>query len=822
MASEQDDGATAYLGLQHHFLLERRAARALSAQDFNLALAYADRRCRIDPPPAAHCFVLRAEANWHLGRQKAALSDLAQALSIAPTDINANRRMLLWSEDERRRAAASNLIAHDEAPNTVRSAIAVLQASGQRRWAAVSVFDSHVAGWVAWGDEAEIEATISFEDGTLTSVLVADPFHPLASRQIKATGFRLRRPPSERPQQLIMTSEGEAFKIQRLPPNLGCTQRLSRGETSKSVADVSDALPTIIVPVYGDLQATRSCLQSLIQARTASPGTKTKSRDSAYRILVVNDATPDPELRDHLLELAATNEIDLLINPINLGFVGAINRALSEVKNGDVVLLNADTVVPPGFVERLAAAAHSAPDIGTATPFSNNGDIFSFPIPNQENPMPGYDELIALDRIAAATNKSIVVDVPSGIGFCLYVTRACLDAVIGLSESYERGYLEDVDFCLRARASGFRSVCSASVFVGHHGSRSFGEEKRKLVRRNLDILDQRFPGYRRECLAFEAVDPLRFARATIERGLGRLDRDSVLIATAMGSSLDIARARAAEIANAGEHAILIIRDLAGLRLSAYDESAPQSIFIDLSSDAAKDRAAKIIADLRPTRLEVLDPAVDAELTRLAHSQAIRIDTWITADMEGISSQLSTKAPLLAPTPAAEAFARSRMPRRTINTRSWKVEPLVLPSGQPLGRTLAIVPVSSSPVIFRVIRAIAARLQHEAVSIVVAGATLNDLELMSFPNLFVTGNTHLAELADVLLPHAPSWLFTDFGDPLFGHPTIEAVRQANRKVAYCDWSNRLVAPRPGDLPISPDIDDAALADALASWIGAPQT
>ena len=167
MVPEQDDGATAYLGPQHHLSLERRAAQALAAQDFHLALAYADRRCRIDPAPAAHCFVLRAEANWHLGRQTAALSDIAEALSIAPSDVNANRRMLLWSEDERcRAAAAANLIAHEETPNTVRSAIAVLQASGERRWTAVSAFDSHVAGWIAWRGGADIEATIAFDGGS--------------------------------------------------------------------------------------------------------------------------------------------------------------------------------------------------------------------------------------------------------------------------------------------------------------------------------------------------------------------------------------------------------------------------------------------------------------------------------------------------------------------------------------------------------------------------------------------------------------------------------------------------------------------------------
>jgi GT2 family glycosyltransferase len=48
-------------------------------------------------------------------------------------------------------------------------------------------------------------------------------------------------------------------------------------------------------------------------------------------------------------------------------------------------------------------------------------------------------------------NTGLAVDVPNGIGFCLYVTRRCLDEVGLLSEAFQRGYLEDVDFCLRAR-----------------------------------------------------------------------------------------------------------------------------------------------------------------------------------------------------------------------------------------------------------------------------------------------------------------------------------------------------------------------------------
>ena len=45
---------------------------------------------------------------------------------------------------------------------------------------------------------------------------------------------------------------------------------------------------------------------------------------------------------------------------------------------------------------------------------------------------------------------------PSGVGFCLYITRAGMEAVGQLSEIYSRGYYEDVDFCLKAHEMGLR------------------------------------------------------------------------------------------------------------------------------------------------------------------------------------------------------------------------------------------------------------------------------------------------------------------------------------------------------------------------------
>src|SRR5262249_4998553 len=229
---------------------------------------------------------------------------------------------------------------------------------------------------------------------------------------------------------------------------------------------------TIIIPVYADFAATKACLDSVLTAAQLPDW---------MRVVVVDDATPEPAIAEMLDALAGRGLITLIRNERNLGFVGAINRALEAIPNGDIVLLNADTIVPAHWGERLRAAAHSAPDIATVTPLSNNGEPTSFPVPFQPNPLPDRETILQLDRIAAEVNAGEVVTIPNGVGFCLYIRRDCLARIGPLSAGIRRGYLEDVELCLRARRYGLRNVCATSVYVGHAGGRSFRDEKRALV-----------------------------------------------------------------------------------------------------------------------------------------------------------------------------------------------------------------------------------------------------------------------------------------------------------------------------------------------------
>lgn len=83
---------------------------------------------------------------------------------------------------------------------------------------------------------------------------------------------------------------------------------------------------------------------------------------------------------------------------------------------------------------------------------------------------------------------------------------------------------------------------------------------------------------------------------------------------------------------------------------------------------------------------------------------------------------------------------------------------------------------------------------------------------------MTGKVAAGEIGDVLAPHNPGWLLTDFDEPAFGHPLIEAARRASIPVAYRDWSAGSAKPRKADLAIPPDTGQEDFVDAVIAWAG----
>src|SRR5450631_2272647 len=96
--------------LPPHQALEVLSAKALAERDYLTAFKLADRRCRIEPPSLAHCYVLRADASYNLSDCASARFDLLEALRITPDDLAALRRLFVWGMAEQRESAAIRLI----------------------------------------------------------------------------------------------------------------------------------------------------------------------------------------------------------------------------------------------------------------------------------------------------------------------------------------------------------------------------------------------------------------------------------------------------------------------------------------------------------------------------------------------------------------------------------------------------------------------------------------------------------------------------------------------------------------------------------------
>lgn len=278
----------------------------------------------------------------------------------------------------------------------------------------------------------------------------------------------------------------------------------------------------VIIPVYKGARETRRCLDSVLGSM----------QREAFEVVAVDDASPDPDIAALVRDLAAKGRITLVSNNTNAGFVHSVNRGMSLHPDRDVVLLNSDTEVANDWLDRLRQSAWSKPDIGTATPFSNNATICTYPFPGWTEGVPGTLGLAALDRLFANINAGRTLDLPTAVGYCMYIRRACLEQV-GLfdAERFGRGYGEENDFCLRAARAGWRNVLAGNVYVFHEGAVSFAGERGARAEGALRALLDVHPDYLCLVRDFNRSDPVQALRQVVDAAriaVGVQESDCVL------------------------------------------------------------------------------------------------------------------------------------------------------------------------------------------------------------------------------------------------------------------------------------------------------
>ncbi|MCC6814069.1 MAG: glycosyltransferase, partial [Rubrivivax sp.] len=264
----------------------------------------------------------------------------------------------------------------------------------------------------------------------------------------------------------------------------------------------------IIVPVYRGLRDTQVCIDAVLAG-----GPRTD-----WRLIVINDCSPEPEVTAWLRDKAAAEpRITLLENEHNLGFVGTVNRGMRQSEHNDVLLLNSDTEVAGDWLDRLRAAAYRQARAGTVTPFSGNATICSYPVFCADNPLPPGHSTASLDRLFAQVNAGQSVPVPTGVGFCMYIRRDCLQAVGLFDEAhFGKGYGEENDFCQRAIGLGWHNLHALDTYVLHTGGVSFGDSKSPREQAAMETLRRLHPGYDAQVQRFLQLDPARPARLAVD------------------------------------------------------------------------------------------------------------------------------------------------------------------------------------------------------------------------------------------------------------------------------------------------------------------
>jgi GT2 family glycosyltransferase/glycosyltransferase involved in cell wall biosynthesis len=483
----------------------------------------------------------------------------------------------------------------------------------------VAVTEEGIAGW-AWLPAApEADPTLSIVQGRRTIALTAtEP----AGRTVRHAA------PLARPRGFSLRCD--TTRVLRV---LGPDGRDLWGSPLGGKAPI-EAAPAprpgtsiaVVIPVYRNLAATRACLTSVLS--TIGPGD---------RVIVVDDASPEADLVAYVTALANQGLLTLLpANPRepgrNLGFPAAANAGLAAADGRDVVLLNSDTIVFADWLGALRTAAHAQADIGTATPFSNDASIFSYPDPNKAAPVPSGPDGARMARLAARANGSATIDVPTAHGFCMFIRAECLHRT-GLFRSglFAQGYGEENDFCERARALGFRHVAVPGVYVAHQGGASFGAARAHLLQRNLAVLQDLHPAYFDLVAAFAAADPLAPARRRLDlarlRAAHRGSAGAVLIVThaTRGGTTRVVQERAALARAAGLRPVLLRGD-EGVTLIGDDGELPNLRF---ALPSGKAELTRLLRALRPVAIELHHMmGHDFALLEVLGLLSLPMDVWV--------------------------------------------------------------------------------------------------------------------------------------------------------------------------------------------------
>lgn len=272
-----------------------------------------------------------------------------------------------------------------------------------------------------------------------------------------------------------------------------------------AVADAEDALSRlrfetpaepevdILIPCYQQFEMTVECLASIAIA----------VRDLPVRVIVVDDASPDPRYR----AMAEVPGLTYVRNDANLHFLRSCNAAWRRSGAPYVLLLNNDAQLVGDALHLLWATMKADAAVAAAVPMIvyPNGRLQEAGCTIEAD---GDTGMVGVGDDPTLPHYGRDRDIAYGSGACLLLRRAAVGDTL-FDERFAPAYCEDVDLCIRLRREGGRIRYVASARCVHHLSASTSamshRRRVQLVRRNQQKLMEKWGSQLRDGLSVRVL-----------------------------------------------------------------------------------------------------------------------------------------------------------------------------------------------------------------------------------------------------------------------------------------------------------------------------
>lgn len=311
---------------------------------------------------------------------------------------------------------------------------------------------------------------------------------------------------------------------------------------------MSELSVAVVIPSWNSAGLLPRCLDSLAD------------QNAELELMVVDNGSSDGSV-----ELLRERDVPHVSLPQNVGFAAAVNLGAARTSAPAVLALNADTVLEPGAVGRLAAALAADPELGGVQPRilqlepGVEGDVASARLYSRGMALSADGRAFEQGAGEPQDARSAAPREVFGVcGAACLLRRELFERLGGYDERYFAFY-EDVDLNVRARIAGWRFAYVPEAVVWHVGNASWmkgfrrpGAENARLVARNRLATQLKFmpPATAPRIAAVEAGSLLRAARqrrfmATLRGKLAALSWLPVLLRERhrLAAEGDLGRAR---------------------------------------------------------------------------------------------------------------------------------------------------------------------------------------------------------------------------------------------------------------------------------------